>query len=298
MPINAEVARRAGRQHGVLSRAQLLDAGLSSRAIRSHTRAGLLHRVHRCVYAVGHDGLSDRGRALAAVLACGDGAALSHRSAAALWRIVPGWISPIDVTAAGNHHLHGVALHKSRTLLATDTTVRHGIAVTRPARTLLDLADLLDDVALERAVNEAQVLRCLRRAELAALLARSPGRRGVERLRPFAGQTGAPTRSVFEDTFVHFVERYDLPTPELNTRVAGHLVDVLFRRERVVVELDGLQFHDTDRAFETDRERDADLLADGHCVVRITWTRLTQRAEREAWRLRRVLAARSAEQSG
>ncbi len=186
MPINAEVARRAGRQHGVLSRAQLLDAGLSSRAIRSHMRAGLLHRVHRCVYAVGHDGLSDRGRALAAVLACGDGAALSHRSAAALWRIVPRWISPIDVTAAGNHHLHGVALHKSRTLLATDTTVRHGIAVTRPARTLLDLADLLDDVALERAVNEAQVLRCLRRAEArraARAVAGTPRRRASASLR-------------------------------------------------------------------------------------------------------------------
>jgi very-short-patch-repair endonuclease len=155
-------------------------------------------------------------------------------------------------------------------------------------RSLLDLADHLDDAALARAVNEARLHRRLDLDTLEELLARSPGR-STTRLRPFVQRRTAPTRSAFEDAFLAMVERYDLPCPEVNARVAGHEVDVLWREQRLVVELDGRDYHDGDDAFESDRDRDAELLATGYWVLRVTWLRLTEQPAREARRLKRLL---------
>ncbi len=292
-PSDRALAVLASRQHGVVSRRQLLDAGFTSKKIAYRVKIGRLHRVHEGVYAVGHTPSSLLSNAMAAVLACGESAVLSHRSAAALWNIDPSWRAPVEVTTPGNHCHRGVRVHRSRTLTPQDTTKRHGIPVTTPARTLLDLADVLDDVALARAVNEAQVLRLLRLDDLAAILERSPGRRATRRLRAFVANADAPTRSAFEDAFLRFIERHDLPRPELNQRIAGYLVDAVWRGQRLIVELDGRRYHDHAQPFEHDREKDADLLAAGYVVVRITWRRLIGQPAREAERLRALLVSRA-----
>ncbi len=280
-----EIARIAGEQHGIITRAQLLAAGLDAHEIAYRRRIARLHLLYRGVYAVGHRPPSPHASAMAAVLACGPGAVLSHRSAGALWGMLR-WRGPIDVTAAGNHTRRNVRVHRSRTLHPDDVTRHYGIPVTTPARTLLDLADVLDDTSLTRAVNEARLQRQLNLTDLATLLARSPGR-ATKRLRPHIDHGTQPTRSHLEDAFLTFVERHHLPRPEVNQRIAGYEVDMLWRDQRVIVELDGWDYHDGRTAFERDREKDAALLTEGFPVVRITSGRLT---DREATRLRRLLA--------
>jgi very-short-patch-repair endonuclease/predicted transcriptional regulator of viral defense system len=286
--VDARLARRAAGQHGVLTRAQLFEAGLNKQAVDYRHAIGRLQVVHRGVYAVGHTPPSPYARAMAAVLACGDGAVLSHRSAAALWGFVSSWRVPTDVTVRTDRRHPGVRVHRSRTLGREETTMHFGIPVTTPARTILDLADVFDDAALARAVNEARLLRRLDLEDLARLLERSSGR-ATTRLRPFVERVGAPTRSVFEDAFLHFVERHALPRPEVNQTAAGHEVDMLWREQRLIVELDGLAYHAGDEAFEVDRERDATLVAAGYSVLRLTWRRLTHHPAREAARLRSLL---------
>lgn len=284
--VDAVIARRAAAQHGLISRRQLLDAGLSSRTIDYRVRTGRLLRRHRGVYALGHVSPSPIATAMAAVLACGPRAVLSHRSAAALWELAPRWHAPIEVTAPAGHHHEGIRLHRSRTV---ERTVHYGVPVTTPARTLLDLADILNDAGLARAVNDARLTRRVTLTELRELLDRSPGR-ATARLRPFVEHDTGPTRSRFEDRFRTFARRHRLPRPEVNQTVAGHEVDLLWRAERLVVELDSHEHHA--HRFEADRERDADLLAAGHAVLRLTWTRLKRDPRGEAERLRAILAAR------
>jgi very-short-patch-repair endonuclease len=293
-PVDAELARRAARQHGVLSRAQCYAAGLSANAVQYRLKIGRLQPIHPGVYGVGHAPVSPIARAMAAVLACGPGAVLSHRSAAALWGVDPRWRTPMDVTACTYHDVRGIRLHRTRTLTATQVTKHEGIPVTNPARTVLDLAEVVDDAALARALNEAQIICRLRVDDLARLLADASGRRGAARLKALIAPAGAPTRSAFEDAFLAFAERHGLPQPEVNRRVAGHEVDMLWRAERLAVELDGFAFHRHRRPFEHDRDKDADLLAAGYPVVRITWRRLTEQPDREASRLRAMLDRRRA----
>ncbi len=278
----------------MLTRCQLLELGLGVDAIDYRLRVGRLLRMHRGVYAVGHRPPSPLARAMAAVLACGPEGVLSYRSAAALWEIDPRWRTPIEVTAPTERRHRGVRVHHSRTLLREDVTIQFGIPVTTPARTLLDLAGVLDDKALARAVNEAQLRRRLRLDDLATILARSPGR-ATARLRVFVDRDQAPTRSAFEDAFLAFVDRYGLPRPEVNQDVAGYEVDILWREQKVIVELDSRGYHDSDQPFERDRDKDADLLAAGYPVIRITWRRLVDTPAREARRLTTLLAAGSTE---
>ncbi len=228
---------------------------------------------------------------MAAVLACGPGAALSHLAAGALWEMGPRWPPTLDVTVTTNRRPEGIRLHRSPTLTDQDLTTHFGIPVTSPARTVLDLAELLDGASLARAVNESRLQEWLRLGDLAAILDRSPGR-ATARLRPFVQHADGPTRSTFENAFLAFTERYGLPRPEVNQRIAGYEVDMLWRDQRLIVELDSRTHHDGDGPFERDRDRDADLLAAGFRVVRVTWRRLTHEPEREARRLTALLAAR------
>ncbi|MEA2136644.1 MAG: hypothetical protein QOC68_4554, partial [Solirubrobacteraceae bacterium] len=203
-------------------------------------------------------------------------------SAAALWRIVPRWPSTPEVTAPTKHRLTQIHVHRSRHI---DATTHYGIRVTTPARTLVDLADVLNDRALTRAVNEAHVLRLVTPAELTTLLTRYPGRR-TSRITPERGAT----RSHLEDDFTRFLKRHRLPLPERNQHIAGHEVDAVYRAHHLVIELDSRQFHTTPRAFEQDRDRDADLLNAGFSTLRITDRRLKHHAGKEARRLRAILA--------
>jgi very-short-patch-repair endonuclease len=218
---------------------------------------------------------------MAAVLACGPDAALSHGSAAALWRIIPRWPATTHVTTPVDRRHPGIHVHRSP---HADATIHYGIRVTTPARTLVDLADVLTPKKLTRALNEAQVQRLITAKELTTLFTRYPGRR-TSQLTPERGAT----RSDLEDDFVRFLKRYKLPLPEFNQTIATHEVDAIYRDEHLVIELDSRQFHSTPRAFEQDRDRDADLLNAGFPTIRITHHRLKERGADEAERLSSIL---------
>src|SRR4051812_36360331 len=287
-PVDLAVARRAALQHGMVHRDQLAAAGLDRNAIDYRVRIGRLHLRHRGVYAVGHVPPSPHARAMAAVLACRPSACLSYHSGGALWAMGIRWGPIVDVTAPTKHRHKGIRVHRSKLLTPPDVTVHFGIPVTTPARTLLDLAEVLDTPSLTRAVNEARLRHKSTLPELRELLARSPGR-ATHRLRPFVERETGPTRSRLEDEFLAFVARYGLPAPEVNQIVAGFEVDMLWRDQRLIVELDGRDYHQ--HRFEADRDRDATLLSAGFPVLRITPKRIRHEPDREAARLKTTLAA-------
>jgi very-short-patch-repair endonuclease len=262
--------RLASEQHGILTRSQLLHAGVGSDTIRRWIKTGRLIRIHQGIYALGHLPPSPHARTMAAVLACGHGAVLSHRSAATLYGLFR-YAGPIEVTAPTKRTRPGVIVHRSA-LADRDVTQHWAIPVTTPARTLTDLAGTLDPASLTRAVNAARVAKLMSRDDL------------PPRLRK--GQTPRPTRSAFEDSFRVFCARHRLPQPEINAIVAGYEVDAFWRPQRLVAELDGEEFH---QDFEADRAKDADLVEAGLRVVRLTWDRLTRQPKREAARFRRLL---------
>lgn len=275
--LDAYIRQLAERQHGNVTRQQLLALGIPARTIHSRVESGSLIRVHAGVYAAGYRRVEPIARAAAAVLACGPGAALSHDSAAALWTILRHWPMEPEVSVPGHRERPGIRTHRSTTLGPVDITRQLGVRVTTPARTLRDIRGRLHPHAWTRAVNDAHARHILGPTDAAILL----------------GHRHNPTRSEFEDAFQRFIARHHLPQPELNTTVAGVIVDALFAPQRVIVELDGYDTHGTRTAFETDRERDATLAVVGYLVIRITWERLTQQPRREAARLRRILAARA-----
>jgi putative AbiEi antitoxin of type IV toxin-antitoxin system/uncharacterized protein DUF559 len=289
-----EIAQAAARQHGNVTRAQLIAMGLDDAAIHRRVTAGSLHRVHRGVYAVGRRPVVPFERAAAAVLACGPGAALSHGSAMSLWGFWKDWRWPAEVTTALDRRPRGVRTYRSTNIARRDLTVQFGIRVTSPARTLLDCVPRLGDAALVRAVNDARLSTYLHMPQLTEVVARFRRHPGAARLAPLLGDTGGPTRSPLEDAFLPFCERFGLPTPEINTIVCGYEVDALFRAERLIVELDGYKFHSDRVTFESDRERDAHTLANGYLTVRITKERLEGDPAREADRLHAILRSRRA----
>jgi hypothetical protein len=271
----------AGRQHGVVARRQLLALGLGRRAIGHRVERGRLHLVHRGVYAVGHRVLSIEGRWMAAVLAVGEDAVLSHRSAAALWGIRPTTRSRVEVTTEravrSRPRLH---VHQAP-LVPDEVTTNAGIKVTTPPRTLLDLAAVIPPHHLERAMNEAERQHLTDPLSLDVLLDRFPSRAGTPALRRAheRAQHGATiTRSELEDRFLAFLDAHDLERPATNVPIVlqGGTIeaDCLWRRQGLVVELDGYAFHTTRAAFERDRARDRRLQAAGWRVVRITWRQL------------------------
>jgi hypothetical protein len=282
----------AGRQHGYLTRAQLLAIGLTAAAIKHHIATGRLIRVYAGVYAVGYVNRTPVARAMAAVLACGEKAVLSHGSAASLWGFYKYWDTPYEVTAPTVRRRAGIKVHRSRTLTGADFDRQLGIPVTSPGRTALDIAPRLTDKRLTRVVNDARHARLLHLDDLAGVLARNPKRPGVKRLKRFVVTTSGPTRSELEDEFIAFCKRYGLPTPVTNTHVLGYEVDVLFPAERVIVEIDSWEFHRFRSSFEGDRNRDVDLLAGGFPTVRVTDERMKGEPEHEARRLHKIIADR------
>ena len=290
--LDAAIGVIAARQFGYITRQQLLDLGLSSNAIAHRVSAGRLIRVYAGVYAVGAMPTPPIPRAAAAVLACGPGAALSHFSALCLWGWHKPWDVPYHVTARSNHTRPGIRVHRSSALARQDVRRHLGIRVTSPARTVLDVAPRLTDSPLRRVVREARLSRYMRESELADVVTRFPRHPGATRLKPFIEAPSGPTRSEFEDAFLLFCHDHGLPRPRTNVRIAGHLVDAVFDAERLIVELDGYEFHGGRDSFETDRDRDADTLLAGHATVRITWERMRKRPRREAKRLLAILESR------
>jgi len=294
---DAAIAAVAGRQHGLVDRGQLLALGLTAGAIGHRLSLGRLHRVHLGVYAVGHPAVSRRGRWLAAVLACGSDAVLSHRSAAALWGLSPTARADADVsTTVGRRHSRPrIAVHRVRALPPADRSVVDGIPVTSVARTLLDLADVVSPQVLQRALETAERERRLDLRALDELCARSPGRHGLRGLRRALAAfdpAAAETRSELERQFLARCRTAGLPPPAVNTHVAGFEVDMAWPAKRLVVELDGHAFHANRQAFERDRVRDAALQLEGFRVIRVTHRRLHDHPETVMATVRELLDGR------
>lgn len=282
------MARLAARQHGVITAKQLASVGLGRMAVSERTRNGRLHRIHRGVYAVGHRGLSLHGRFMAAVLACGDGAVLSHGSAAVLWGLLRPLDGPIHVstpTTSGRKTRLGIHLHRCQALAESPslpsylpsrgrqrgglppTTRRENIPVTTVPRTIDDLDGSLPPRLVRRAI---------RQAELAGYRLD-----GVESDR---------TRSDLEAAFLELWRRHRLPTPEVNAKLGRWEVDFLWREQRVVVEADSWTYHRGSVAFQDDHARELDLRAEGFTVLRFTEQQLEEEPGRVAADVGRALA--------
>jgi hypothetical protein len=231
---------------------------------------------------------------MAAVLACGPGAVLSHGSALTLWGIWKRWNLPFDVTVRSDRRPKGVKVHRNR-LHRGEATRHQGIPVTTLARTLLDQAPQMRPKSLNRAINNGRQAGHLQVSQLVEVITRNPrhpGRPALEYCIGIAPQR--PSRSQFEDDFPAFCARYGLPQPEMNAMVCGYEVDALFANEKVIVELDGWPFHSSRFSYEDDRDRDATTAAAGFLTVRLTDERFEKQPQHEADRLQMILAQRVA----
>ena len=255
--------------------AQLRACGLDRGGIEHRLATRRLQRLWRGVYAFGHRELRPEGRLIAAVLACGPGAVLSHRSAAADWELLPAAAAPLDVTVAtkaGRRRRRGIRIHCVRSLDPQDVTTKDGIPITTPAKTLVDLNAVVPDRLVERAYEQAQVRRLVPPGAIEDALERSTGRktRALRRLIAIERRITTITRSELEERFLALVRRGGLPEPQVNARLAGYEVDFLWRDQRRVIEVDGFAYHSTREATSRDRRKDDDLEAAGYRVTRFT----------------------------
>jgi very-short-patch-repair endonuclease len=229
---------------------------------------------------------------MAATLAAGPGALLSHYAAAVLDGLRPPADGPIDVTVSGRkaRSRPGLRIHRAHVDPA-DATRRHGIPVTTPARTLLDLAATASTKDLELALNEAHLQRRVSSHSLNEQFSRYPRHRGAAALKRATRLDPRLTRSEAERLMLDLVREAGLPTPEANVRIAGYEVDLLWREPKLIVEIDGYAFHSMRSSFERDRRRDQQLVAAGHRVIRVTWRQITDETIGVATRLATALAA-------
>jgi len=294
--VDRAIAARAWRQHGVIAREQLADLGLSMPAIDRRVALGRLHVVHHGVYAVGHPALGRSGRWMAAVLACGPDAALSHASAAALWGLQRGEPNIVDVTAQRTGRKRpGIRIHRPR--VPAETTTHDAIPVTTPARTILDLAATVSASRLEHLLDQAEIRELTDYPALDALARAHPGHRGAKRLTAalqtyYAGTH--LTRSHLEILFKDLCRTHHLPTPRVDQPIAGKHVDFLFAEHRLIVETDSWRYHKTRRAFEDDRARDVLTTRAGYRTLRFTDRQLTRQPHHVARAIAAVLADRRA----
>lgn len=272
------VAELANRQYGIVGRDQLLALGLTSSAIGRRVDCGRLHAIHRGVYAVGHTAITVRGRWMAAVLASGDGAVLSHRSATALWGIWGSGTGRVHVTVPRKSRPRRSIRRHFSVLPDDEREVVDGIPVTSSSRAILDLAGEKGEAAAEAALREAEYLAIYCRISLPTLLDRHPRHPGapmclaaLERVRD---DPGGRLRSPLEELFLPFLDANRIPRPRLNAWLtvgdAIYQVDCLWPDAKLIAELDGFQSHRTERAFRKDRKRDRRLAAMGYRVTRIT----------------------------
>jgi very-short-patch-repair endonuclease len=260
----------AGRQHGVVTREQLLGIGWSPSRIDRAMRAGQLHRIHTGVHAVGHRALSDHGRWLAAVLACPTAAVLSHHSAAMLHGLPVSDNGLTRVSTARHVRRPGFDTHRAH-LAPPERTVRHRIPVTSVARTLADLAHTLDEQSLHRTIREAQFKGLFEETNIQDALTRRPTRR----LKDYLGDDTL-TQSELEDAFLKLCRRHKIPTPQTQFGTNPR-VDFIWHAERLIVEVDGWKAHRTRIAFQNDRTTTNALLLAGYLVLRYTHDDVTRR---------------------
>jgi hypothetical protein len=267
-----EIAQLAERQQGHVARWQLLDMGVSPGTISSWLARGELVRVHQGVYALRYRRVEPVARAMAAVLACGPGAVLSHDSALALWGLRR-WPAMPEVTAARCVRRPGITAHRSTTLTPADTTRQLGVPVTRAARAITDIRPRLTERQFTRLANDARLQRVITGDEAKLLL----------------GHDRNATASGHEDDFQRFIERYGLPQPLTEVWIGGRRVDALWPEEKVIVEIDDYGTHGDPATFQSDRDRDNDHLDKGFVTRRLTVDRFDAD---QAARLNRLILSR------
>jgi very-short-patch-repair endonuclease len=263
----------ARRQHGVITRGQLLKLGLTPRAIEHRLAKGRLHPVARGVYAVGTPQLSHHGRWMVAVLSCGPDAALSYESAAALLGMRPDRGDKIEVSVPAHvsRRPPGIVVHRRTRRGPGEVTVHDGIPVTSPACTLVDLATRLSRRQLEAAINEADKLDLIDPESLRSALDPLAGRPGVAALRELLDRrTFRLTDSELERRLLRIARRVGLGPPETGAHVNGFEVDFYWPELDLVVETDGLRYHRTPAQQARDRLRDQAHLAAGTTPLRFT----------------------------
>ena len=299
-PVERRIAALAGSQHGVVARWQLAGLGVTKEQIDGRLRSGGLHLIHRGVYAVGHTAITQRGRWMAAVLASGPGAVLSHRSATALWGIWGSGTGETHVTVPRKSRSQRSIRRHFGVLPPDEVTTLDGIPVTSAARSVLDLAGDKGEAAAEAALREMEYLRIYGPVSLPALLQRYPRHRGaailsrcLERLED---DPGGRVRSPLEELFLPFLDAHHIPRPRLNAWLSigddRFQVDCYWPEARLVGELDGFASHGSKQGFLKDRRRDRRLLAASYRVVRITAGQLRSEPSAVAADLRTLLPGR------
>jgi very-short-patch-repair endonuclease len=277
-PVEARMATLAQDQHGVVARRQLSRIGVTKEQIDGRVRSGGLHPIHRGVYAVGHTAITRRGGWMAAVLASGDGAVLSHRSATALWGIWGSGTGEIHVTVPRKVRSQRSIRRHFSMLPDDEREVVDGIPTTSAARAVLDLAGEKGEAPAEGALREVEYLGIYGKVSLPALLGRYPKHRGTtacrEALERVRDDPGGRLRSDLEERFITFLAANRIPRPRLNSWLSvgedRFQVDCLWPEARLIAELDGWKSHGTKRAFRKDRKRDRRLGAAGFERVRVT----------------------------
>lgn len=257
--------------HGVVTRARLLNAGVTPQEIRSRVQSGGLIRVHRGVYRVGHRAPSVEATYLAAVLAAGDGALLCGRAGAHLLGLVKGSAPQPEVITRTQRRIEGVTTHRTRSLDARDATAVRGIPVTTVPRTLVDIASVLSLDALARACHEAGVRYGTTPKAVEDVLARRPNSPGTKKLRQVIHGDVHVTLSKLEAHFLELLRNENLPLPITNKPAGGRRVDCRWPEHRLTVELDGYQFHNSRHSWEQDRRREREARARGDDFRRYTY---------------------------
>jgi very-short-patch-repair endonuclease len=263
-------------QQDIVGRAQLRRRGLSASAIDRLVRVRRVVVRHPGVYQIGPLPLPRAGEH-AAILATGGEARISHGTAARHHELLRADSQPNEVEVTmprrSRRRLEGVRIHRVQDLRDDEVTQVDGIPVTTPARTLLDLAEVAPSRDVEQAYATALRMKLVTPDAMREMVGRHPAHRGAPLWRQLLAQHDAPafTRSDAEEKLLALTRSARLPRPELNVKILGHEVDFLWRKERVVVEVDGYAFHATPRSFVTDRRRDAELTAAGYSVLRFTW---------------------------
>jgi very-short-patch-repair endonuclease len=272
----------AGRQDNVITREQLVALGIGRGAIAHRLTDGLLQRMHQGVYLIGPAAPTVIARARAASLACGDGAVISHRTAAELWELAPQAGGDAHVTVAGRNpgRRPGICLHRVIALARFEMVSRQRLTVTSPARTICDLAGTESIWATEEALSEARTRGLVTDRQLLSVIERAPTRRGSAVIRALLRSEAESgyTRSAAERRMRKLLRAAQLSLPRLNVPLLGYVADFLWPREKLIVEVDGYKFHGSRGKFESDRKRDLVLTAAGYRVVRVTWRQMRDEA--------------------
>jgi hypothetical protein len=287
--LDRRIGRLAGRQYGNVTREQLRALSMSSSAIGRCVRKGQLIQQHQGVYRVGHAARSTKATYMAAVLAGGDRAHLFGRAAGHLMKLLKGPPPPPEVIVTTNRRIKGVRVRREANLHPRDATTWQGIPTTTVARTLVDLAAVLTEEELGRAVHQAMVLYRTPPRDVEAVLARRPRSKGAGHLRSILRGDTRITLSKLESHFLDVCKTHELELPTTNKRIGGRYVDCRWPHRKLTVELDSYRYHASRHAWEQDRKREREARARGDDFRRYTWDDVTGNVEPVVRELRPII---------